>query len=121
MKKTLSGAASGKGTVYEWEGNSKAGKGRMEITESSAPNKITIQLDPLVPRRGRRRAHRAAAKPRGGRHGRPRGAIGEDRAGRLSTTSLAPRPPVHWDLTLAGLDPQRQVKVLEALAQRLPR
>jgi uncharacterized protein YndB with AHSA1/START domain len=49
MKKTLSGAASGKGTVYEWEGNSKAGKGRMEITESSVPNEITIQLDFMKP------------------------------------------------------------------------
>jgi hypothetical protein len=45
MKKTLSGAANGKGSVYAWDGNSKAGKGRMEITESSAPTKVTLQLD----------------------------------------------------------------------------
>ena len=31
MKKTYSGAACGKGAVYAWEGNSKAGAGRMEI------------------------------------------------------------------------------------------
>lgn len=36
MKKTITGPASGKGAVYEWEGNSRAGKGRMEILESSA-------------------------------------------------------------------------------------
>jgi hypothetical protein len=36
MKKALSGAPSGKGAVYEWEGNSKAGKGRMEILDSTA-------------------------------------------------------------------------------------
>jgi hypothetical protein len=36
MKKTLSGAPSGKGAIYEWEGNAKAGKGRMEILEASA-------------------------------------------------------------------------------------
>ena len=34
MKKSHSGAASGKGAVYEWEGNDSVGKGRMEIKES---------------------------------------------------------------------------------------
>ena len=37
MKRTFSGAANGKGAVYEWEGNSDVGKGRMEITEASPP------------------------------------------------------------------------------------
>jgi hypothetical protein len=32
MKKALSGAAKGKGAVYAWEGNARAGAGRMEIT-----------------------------------------------------------------------------------------
>ena len=45
MKKAISGAPSGKGAVYEWEGNSKAGKGRMEIVDSSAPSKVNIKLD----------------------------------------------------------------------------
>jgi hypothetical protein len=31
MKRTFSGAANGKGAVYEWQGNSKVGQGRMEI------------------------------------------------------------------------------------------
>lgn len=44
MKKTISGAPSGKGAVYEWEGNRKAGKGRMEITEVVPPSKILVQL-----------------------------------------------------------------------------
>jgi carbon monoxide dehydrogenase subunit G len=52
MKKTFSGAASGKGAVYEWKGNNKAGTGRMEILESSAPTKITIRLDFLKPFEG---------------------------------------------------------------------
>jgi uncharacterized protein YndB with AHSA1/START domain len=43
MRKTISGAPAGKGSIYEWEGNSKAGKGRMEILDS-APNHIGIQL-----------------------------------------------------------------------------
>jgi hypothetical protein len=52
MQKTFSGAASGKGAVYEWKGNSKAGAGRMEILESTAPSKIVIKLDFLKPLEG---------------------------------------------------------------------
>jgi hypothetical protein len=52
MKRTHSGAASGKGAVYEWDGNSKVGTGRMEITEVSAPSKVTIKLDFLKPMEG---------------------------------------------------------------------
>src|SRR5512145_632012 len=37
MKRTYSGASSGKGAVYEWNGNSKAGEGRMEIMDTSPP------------------------------------------------------------------------------------
>ena len=36
MKRTFSGPTSGPGAVYEWQGNSKVGKGRMEILEASA-------------------------------------------------------------------------------------
>jgi uncharacterized protein YndB with AHSA1/START domain len=49
MTKTFSGAASGKGAVYEWEGSSKVGKGRMEITDVSAPRKVVIMLDFVRP------------------------------------------------------------------------
>ena len=52
MQKTFSGPGSGKGAVYEWNGNNKAGAGRMEIVESSAPNKVTIKLDFLKPFEG---------------------------------------------------------------------
>ena len=44
MKKTFSGPESGPGAVYAWEGNKKAGEGRMEMRESS-PTRVTIQLD----------------------------------------------------------------------------
>src|SRR5262249_22033587 len=50
MKRTYGGTAAGKGAVYEWAGNSKAGKGRMEIIEAG-PERNVIQLDftePLV-------------------------------------------------------------------------
>jgi uncharacterized protein YndB with AHSA1/START domain len=48
MKRDISGAPSGKGAVYAWEGNRKAGAGRMEITDVS-PSKVTIKLDFLKP------------------------------------------------------------------------
>jgi uncharacterized protein YndB with AHSA1/START domain len=51
MKTTYSGPASGPGAVYEWEGNSKVGKGRMEIL-SVDPTKTTIKLDFLKPVEG---------------------------------------------------------------------
>lgn len=49
MKRTYSGAASGQGAVYAWEGNSKVGAGRMEITDSASPSKITMKLDFIKP------------------------------------------------------------------------
>lgn len=49
MQKIHSGAPAGKGAVYEWVGNSKVGQGRMEITETLAPNRIAIKLDFLKP------------------------------------------------------------------------
>jgi uncharacterized protein YndB with AHSA1/START domain len=49
MKRTFAGAESGKGAVYEWSGNSKAGQGRMEITGSIPNSKIIIKLDFLKP------------------------------------------------------------------------
>jgi uncharacterized protein YndB with AHSA1/START domain len=49
MKRTHSGAEKGKGAVYEWEGNNKVGKGRMEIVESSPPSKVVTKLDFLKP------------------------------------------------------------------------
>jgi hypothetical protein len=49
MKRSYSGAASGKGAVYGWDGNKNVGTGRMEIVESSMPGKIVIKLDFLKP------------------------------------------------------------------------
>jgi len=44
MEKTFSGAASGRGAVYAWEGR-KSGAGRMEITEASSASRVLIRLD----------------------------------------------------------------------------
>jgi uncharacterized protein YndB with AHSA1/START domain len=49
MQRNYSGAASGRGAVYGWEGNKNVGSGRMEILESSPPSKIVIKLDFLKP------------------------------------------------------------------------
>jgi hypothetical protein len=49
MKKTFSGALSGAGSVYEWEGNKKVGKGRMEILTTVADARIVIKLDFFKP------------------------------------------------------------------------
>lgn len=48
MKRTYSGAATGKGAVYGWEGNKNVGTGRMEVLDVQ-PQKVTIQLDFLKP------------------------------------------------------------------------
>lgn len=49
MKKTHSGAPSGKGAIYEWHGSAKVGQGRMEITDTTAPTSITVKLDFIKP------------------------------------------------------------------------
>jgi hypothetical protein len=52
MKRSYSGAESGKGAVYGWEGNGNVGAGRMEILEESVPSKILIKLDFFKPFEG---------------------------------------------------------------------
>ena len=52
MTRKLSGAASGRGAVYEWAGKGKAGAGRMEIVDTTPPTKIKIKLDFIKPFEG---------------------------------------------------------------------
>src|SRR5882672_7754205 len=49
MKRTHSGAPSGKGAVYEWDGDKNVGSGRLAIAESSPPSKVTLHLDMMRP------------------------------------------------------------------------
>lgn len=44
MQRTFSGAPTGKGSIYEWNGNSDVGQGRMEILDATA-DKVSIKLD----------------------------------------------------------------------------
>jgi hypothetical protein len=48
MHVSYSGASAGPGAIYEWEGNSKVGKGRMEIL-AAEPTVTSIKLDFLSP------------------------------------------------------------------------
>lgn len=49
MTKTYSGPPSGRGAVYEWSGNKRAGQGRMEIVDADAPRKAAIDLHFMKP------------------------------------------------------------------------
>jgi uncharacterized protein YndB with AHSA1/START domain len=53
MKRTHSGAPQGQGAVYEWDGNSKVGSGRIAITDSVAPSRVTLILEMLRPIKAR--------------------------------------------------------------------
>src|SRR3954462_14123222 len=52
MRRSFSGAASGKGAIYGWEGDKNVGSGRMEIIEASEPSRIGIKLDFFKPFEG---------------------------------------------------------------------
>lgn len=52
MQRTFSGAESGKGAVYAWDGNKDVGQGRMEILSSTPSSNITIKLDFMRPFEG---------------------------------------------------------------------
>ena len=49
MKKTFSGAPTGAGSVYTWEGNDKVGQGRMTLEKSDRPSAIYITLEFVKP------------------------------------------------------------------------
>lgn len=52
MKRTYSGAESGKGAIYEWDGDKNVGKGRMEVLDATSPNRVVIKLDFIKPFEG---------------------------------------------------------------------
>ena len=45
LKRTYGGAEKGKGATYAWQGNAKAGEGRMEILEATSPSRVLIKID----------------------------------------------------------------------------
>lgn len=52
MKRSFSGAVSGKGSIYEFEGNQEVGSGRLEILDSTPNSKVTLRLDMYKPFKG---------------------------------------------------------------------
>lgn len=48
MKRSFSGAESGVGARYAWEGDKNVGRGSMEIVEA-APTKVALKLDFIAP------------------------------------------------------------------------
>jgi uncharacterized protein YndB with AHSA1/START domain len=49
MKRAHSGLPGSRGTIYEWDGNRRAGKGRMEIFDVSPPKMVLISVDFFKP------------------------------------------------------------------------
>ena len=52
MNKVYSGSENGPGAIYEWQGNGKAGAGRMEIIKTSEPIRVSMTLDMFKPIKG---------------------------------------------------------------------
>jgi uncharacterized protein YndB with AHSA1/START domain len=68
MRRTHSGAQSGVGAVYEWDGNRKAGQGRMEITGAQAPSRVEIALQFIKPWKSTNRTTFELDEQEGGTH-----------------------------------------------------
>jgi hypothetical protein len=49
MKVTFDGPPAGEGAAYSWDGNNKAGAGKMTITKSQPPERIVLRLEFLKP------------------------------------------------------------------------
>jgi uncharacterized protein YndB with AHSA1/START domain len=49
MKRTFSGPESGRGAVSDWTSTGSAGRGRMLITESAAPHRVSVDVDWVKP------------------------------------------------------------------------
>lgn len=49
MTREFGGPENGVGSSYGWKGNSKAGEGRMEITESRSPSRVGLDLNFIKP------------------------------------------------------------------------
>ena len=45
LHRAYSGPDAGEGARYAWNGNRKAGAGSMEITDATAPSKVSLKLD----------------------------------------------------------------------------
>lgn len=53
IKRTYSGPATGKGSVYAWSGNGQVGEGSMEVLEFNPPTKMVMSLNFVKPMQGK--------------------------------------------------------------------
>lgn len=49
MKRSFSGAESGPGQIYAWDGNREVGSGRIEVIETAAPSRAVMKLEMIRP------------------------------------------------------------------------
>ncbi|MGH3054370.1 MAG: SRPBCC family protein [Gaiellaceae bacterium] len=49
MTRSITGAASGVGAIYDWTGNDKVGQGRMTIMDATPDQKVSIKLEFMKP------------------------------------------------------------------------
>lgn len=49
LERTYSGAESGRGAIYAWNGDKNVGQGRMEITESTPSSRVAMDLEFIRP------------------------------------------------------------------------
>jgi len=49
MQKTFSGNTSGAGAIYAWQGNKQVGKGSIEITATTPPTRVALDLHMMEP------------------------------------------------------------------------
>ena len=90
VKGSYSGAASGAGAAYAFEGNSEVGRGRIEITDSRPAAEVRMSLHMLAPMEGRNVVE-FLLKPEGG---------GEAQSTRVSWAIQGPMPYLSKVLSL---------------------
>ncbi|CAN7630205.1 SRPBCC family protein [Aminobacter aminovorans] len=111
LKRKMGGAESGRGAVYEWDGNKKVGNGRMEITEAVAPNKVVIKLDFLKPFEAHNVA-RFTMEPRGGKT-----RLNWEMTGPSPFMSKVMQVFMNFD-TMVGKDFEKGLASIKAIAER---
>jgi uncharacterized protein YndB with AHSA1/START domain len=115
IKGSYSGAASGAGAAYAFEGNSDVGRGRIEITDSRPASEVRMSLHMLAPMEGRNVVE-FLLKPEGS---------GEAQSTRVSWAIQGPMPYVSKVLSvfcdmdaMIGREFESGLAELKAIAER---
>jgi len=114
MRRAYSGPERGRGATYEWDGNKNIGAGRLAIAQSSAPSRVTMNLDMTRPFA----CHNVvefAIEPTEGRSSRVTWAM----SGKSTYVSKVMCAFVDMD-SMCGKDFETGLAQLKALAERQP-